>query len=440
MADPHLTDPEDDTARQADSSVLTAPQRASDASDGSQATEGDTGRDSGRGPLVAVLVYGTMVILAAVAVLFVTVLSPAARVVSETAPEATRDGLGWGSPPAEMLPIWSARGYTGLVNTPGAMVGTTESGLHRMDSATGEVVWSYERPGRLCDAINTGGNVTAVFDPGHGCTDLVTLDSATGEYINQARYATEEDEARLVEGIDGHVALVTRSLVRVLRNDLVVAAEFGDRPDPVYPDAQSVTGCHIYDVAVGPRHAVISAQCEGDTTTHVRAIDIDPEEATSGNVDLEVDTGQAVPVTLPAVSISMIVFVVPGVNPAAYVWELDKDKSEVARHPLGPSEFGMGYQDVHGIGYIWRIGPNVHTRWGSEDLSKSEQRGGAIGNPMVADRLLLIPRSGSVLAWGDRAGVEQEIDVPGLTGSEFAFSGSTIAAYNPDDGVITAYA
>lgn len=440
MTDPHLTDPGNRPAPETSSDPLDHPETASGNTVGARAHEEDSAPRGGRGALIALGVYGTLAVLVAVAVLFVTVLSPAARVVSATAPDAGRDGLGWGSPPAEMLPIWSARGYTGIVNTPGSMIGTTESGLHRLDSASGEVVWSYERPARLCDAIETDGNVTAVFDPGHGCTDLVTLNSATGQYINQARYVTDSGEARLVAGIDGHVALVTRSMVRVLRNDLVVSAEFGSRPDPVYPDAQSVSGCHIYDAAVGPRHAVVAAQCEGDTTTHVRAIDIDPEESTTGDVTLDVDTGQAVPVTIPAISISMTVFVVPGVNPAAYVWQLDKDLAEVARHPLGPSEFGMGYQDVHGIGYIWRIGPNVHTRWGSEDLSQSVQRGGAIGNPMVADRLLLIPRSGSVLAWGDRAGVEQEISVPGLVGSEFAFSGSTIAAYNPDDGVITAYA
>lgn len=437
MADSHHTRSDSHNDKQADSSTLDAPVAASGASGV------DAGTESVKGPpgaIVAIIVYGVMAILAALAVFFVAVASPAAQVVSQTSPESGRDALGWSSPPSEMLPIWSTEGYTGIVDTPGAMVGMTESGLHRLDSSTGEVIWAYDRPGKLCDAIVTGGNITAVFDPGNGCTDLVTLNSATGEYINQARYITDSGDARLVEGIDGHIALVTRSMVRVLRNDLVSQAEFGMRPDPAYADDQEVEGCHVYDVAMGPRHAVIAAQCAGDSTTHVRAIEIDPDRSNSGEVILDVDTGQAVPVTLPAVSISMVVFVVPGANPAAYVWQLDKDEAEVARHPLGPSEFGMGYLDVPGIGYIWRIGPNVHVRWGSEDLSKSVERGGAIGNPMVANKTLLIPRYNSVLAWDDRAGFEKEIQVDGLTGSEFAFSGYTIAAFNPDNGVITAYA
>lgn len=437
MADSHHTQSDRQNDRQGDSGPLGG---SVPPSDDNLVPESSESARRLSGTTVAIIVYGLMAILAALSVLFVITVSPAAQVVSQTDPDAGRDGLGWSTPPSEMLPIWSAEGYTGLVDTPGAMVGTTESGLHRLDSATGEVIWAYERPGRLCDAIPTKGNVTAVFDGGDGCTDLVTLNSATGEYINQARYITDSGEARLVEGIDGHIALVTRSMVRVLRNDLVVSAEFGMRPDPLYADDQEVENCHVYDAALGPRHAVIAARCEGDNTTHVRAIEIDPEKSTSGKVVLDVDTRQDVPVTLPAVSISMVVFVVPGANPAAYVWQLDKDKAEVARHPLGPSEFGMGYMDFPGIGYIWRIGPNVHVRWGSEDLSQSVERGGAIGNPMVANTTLLIPQYNSVLAWDDRAGFEKEIQVDGLTGNQFAFSGRTIAAYNPDDGVITAYA
>ena len=388
------------------------------------------------------IVYGTIIAVVSICTLFATFFSTAHAVDHNTAPNSTRDALGWMNPPDRMSKAWESEGYTGVINTPGSIIGVNDNGVSRLDSETGLEIWKYHRPdSQLCDAINADGQVAVLFDSGHGCTDITLLDSATGEYISQAQYATDETEARLIYGRD-HIGIVTHSNVRLVRaSDLVPTAFYGDMIGPIYESDQAVSQCDISDVVIGPDSFAVASKCNDDPDYRVRVVQNDPEESTQGNILLDIGTGVADPssVTLPVISKSMVIFVVQGISPTAYVWQLDKDMEEVAAFPVGVNSYGFNYQDIRQFGYTWRIGTDVHYRQGSEDLSKSIVIPHAIGDPMVAEIDLLVPVQGGieVATFNKEKEGTRLIPIEGFPSSRsYAFSGRTVAAHDGNSKII----
>ena len=369
----------------------------------------------------------------------VAATSPSVSTVHTLAQDDARDGLYWSKTPQRMEKIWTREGMNKLINTPGAMVASTDNSVIGLDSRDGATRWEYRRKdATVCDVSNFAGNVAVLMNPGNGCSDLTLLDAATGQYIAQAQYATDSDVAALTSH-ESSLAVVTPHHVRLVRTDLVTKTEFGDKPDMATRKDQPVHDCTISDVIVGPNHMSIAAQCNGEDFYHVYVADQDVEESSKSNVVLDVDTHSTQPVTLPAMSIAMVSFVTQGTNPTQYVWEIDKDKEEVSATKLSPQEYGLGYMDVPGIGYVWKIGQNVHLRHGSEDISQSTVFTGAIGMPIEVNGQLLVPTHDGATLWDTSDNKKTPIAIDGgFNGRYFAFSGSTYAALG-SDGVIIGY-
>lgn len=387
-------------------------------------------------------IYAVLVVIVAISTAYVSLISTASQLDHQVDASGVRDGLAWNQPPTQMSQSWSIDGYNGLISTPGAAVATTDTSVARINSETGEETWSYSRPdSTLCHAVEGGGDVIALFDSGNGCSDITRLDSATGEIKNYSMYGTDSDIARLVYG-NNHVAIVTPDRVRFLSSSLTPRAEFGDRPDKLYPEDQQVSGCNVSDVAIGPDVGVVAATCEGQNTYHINAVDLDPEENTEGKLVLDVDTKSTEPVTVPMVSLAQVLFIVPGSEPKMYAWQLDKDMSEISSTPMRQGEFPRGHWDVPAIGYVWLIGENVHVRFGSEDISQSTTTDTrVVGNPMPASRNLLLPTRGGVQVWNPDDDSGHLIEIDGFGGTDFAFSGGTVMTFDDqdDNGTITGY-
>lgn len=336
---------------------------------------------------------------------------------------------------------WSSeKAYKYLVNTPGAAIAGDENSVSRISTKDGSRIWEYKADnGKLCHISELNGNIAALFNNGKGCTDIVSLNAATGEIINQAQYyvSDKEEPARLVYGRD-KIAIVTPHFVRLLRDDLVPVAEFGNKEDFTYTDDQSVKDCNISDVAIGPDSFAVSAMCAGDTTYHVRVVENEPEESSQGKIVVDVDTSSESPVTVPLVSKSMFNFVTNTTNPSVYTWQLDKEKAEVSSNPLQPGEFSYGYIDMKGIGYVWRIGSTIHVRHGSEDLSKSKTHSEAIGNPIQVEDKMIIPQKDSISIWNPISEINKKVNVDGLSGKYFTFSGDTLISLQ-DNGILKGY-
>lgn len=413
---------------------------------------------------ITIAAYSALAVLVAGGATYGATMSTASQVDSTVNEDLGRSPYKWSEGiPKELTQTWQRDGFKGLINTSGASIGITENSLERLDDKTGDTLWEYKRKdAELCDATEAKGNVIGLFNAGHGCSELIYLDAATGQYINTAQYATDSDVARLVAN-DDKAAIVTPSSVLVLRSDGVNQAYFGDTSYPTYSDDQDVRNCEISDVELGPQTSEedthrksmtsIAAKCEHrvvnddnekndtwvqDDNWHIRTIDDSPKEATKGEILLDVDTGSKNPVTIAAQSISMMNFVVQGKHPSVYTWELDKDQDEVAMLDVPYGSYGFDGKNVNGIGYVWRVGDTLYARRGSEDLSQFKKIEGISGDGIEVDGELLVPAHNKAYMWDPQTETKQEIKVDGLSGLEFSFAGGTLMSYI--DGKVTGYA
>lgn len=384
------------------------------------------------------LIYAIGAAIMVVAIVYTTVFSPAATTTLTTTDES-RSGYLWDEgAPKKVTTAWEKEGYTNLINTPGATIVSTNNSVQRINPDNGEALWEYSRrDATVCDIAQAWGDVVAVFNTGKGCTDITRLDSATGEYMRQASYATDQDQARMVFGGDGHLAVVTPKLVRVLRDDLVTTAEFGDKVD--YDNPESIRNCTIYDASIGPKAFTVASKCFGDDTTHITALEIEPEDSTNPKVIVDVDTKVDKPATTPITTLAQMQFITQTSSPSIYTWQLDKGKSEVTSHPSQQGEYGWGSWDYPGIGYVWLIGDTLRVRYGSEDVSQStHEMTGISGYPVEADDKILAPTYDGFVLWDthNESRHNIKVDTP-FEGRKMSLAGDTIIGFH--DGVIRAY-
>lgn len=386
-----------------------------------------------------IIVYAAIVVMVIFSVLYVSLFSPQARAVHHVSEEATRSGFMFSeSIPQSMSSHQKLDGYTDLVSTPGAIIGVKEDSVERLDTDSEKTIWEYKRPGgKVCDAISAWGDVVVVYDMGKGCTDVTRLDGATGQYVFQASYATDQDVLKMVFS-DNKLALVTPHAARVLRDDLVTMTEFGQHVD--FANKTEFSNCDIYDATVSPKALVVSPQCNGDETTHVTAVEVEPDDSSAPKTIVDVDTHSTDPVTTPVATLAQMKFVTQGVDPVDYTWQIDKDLSEVAASPVRQGEYGLWGDNFDGIGYVWIVGNKMYARYGSEDVSQSTSEfEGATTNPLEADHYLLVGTEQGFSFWDTHENTRHDVSVDEDISAvrKIAFAGDTVATFN--DGTITMF-
>lgn len=385
------------------------------------------------------IVYAVIASLVMLSIIYVTLLSPQARAVHTVANEATRSGFMFSeSIPEKMTEKQKFSGYADLISTPGAIIGVKDNGVERLDTQSEQIIWEYSRPGgSICDAIQAWGDVVVVYDMGKGCTDVTRLDGATGQYVSQASYATDQDALKMVFS-DDKLALVTPHTVRVLRDDLVTTTEFGQHVD--FANKPNFANCDIYDATISPKALVVSHQCNGVDTTHVTAVEVDPEDSSAPETIVDVDTHSSYPVTTPVATLAQMKFITQGAEPIDYTWQLDKDLTEVAAHPVRQGEYGLWGNNFDGIGYVWLVGNKMYARYGSEDVSQfTAEFSGATTVPLEADVYLLVGTEKGFSFWDTHEEKRHDISVDAdvSTVKKIAFAGDTIATFK--DGTITMF-
>lgn len=378
-------------------------------------------------------VYCSIVVIFLSIVVATATISPAAATHHTITDDHPRSlSTGWvDNPPKSLSHKWTISGVTNMVHAPGVTVAATNNEVFRVNPDDGSRLWEYSRKdATVCDVQQAWGDVVVIYNPGHGCTDITRLDSETGEYVSQASYATDQDQARMVFGNESDLlAVATPHMVRVLRDDLVTTAEFGQKVDPENPS--SVNRCNIFDVSVGPESFAVAHDCTstGTGTTHVTVLESKPEDSTEPGTVVDVDTRTTDSVTIPVVTLAQVQFVTQGVNPTAFTWQIDKDKEEVGSRPVNEWEYGLGGASFDGIGYVWLVGTTLQQRYGSEDVSQHTHKTvGASGLPMEIDGRLLFPTFTGVSLWNPDNGHVTPInfDTPVNT-KKISVSGSTVA-------------
>lgn len=387
-------------------------------------------------PIIVYAIIASMVVLS---VFYVAFFSPQARAVHHVSEEATRSGFMFTeSIPQNMSAQQKFTDYTKLVSTPGAIIGVKEHSIERLDTESEETIWEYKRPGgEICDAIGAWGDVVVVYNMGKGCTDVTRLDGATGQYVAQASYATDQDVLKMVFS-DDKLALVTPRTARVLRDDLVTMTEFGQQVD--FANKTPFANCDIYDATISPKALVVSNKCNGSETTHVTAVEVDPDDSSAPETIVDVDTHSSDPVTTPVATLAQMKFITQGSDPVDYTWQIDKDLTEVAASPVRQGEYGLWGDSFDGIGYVWIIGNKMYARYGSEDVSQfTSEFKGATTNPLEADHYLLVGTEQGFSFWDTHENIRHDVSVDEDVSAvkKIAFAGDTVATFN--DGTITMF-
>lgn len=388
---------------------------------------------------VAPVVYLSLFVVFVASIIYVSAFSSSAQVEHTSLSDGERSSLEWKdnkTPETVSIQHTTDKKYTHLINSPGLIVASEKDKVVRLDENTGDTLWEYSRPGgTVCDVESAWNGVVAVFDMGRGCSEIVKLNAVTGQYDAVASYATDQHDARLVFGGDNRLALATPKMVKILRDDLVTTSEFGTSVAPQDMNSTHKNGCTIFDVGIGAKAFAVSSKCEGDDNTHVTAVETEPEDSANADIVVDVQTGSQEPASISIVTLAQMQFVVPGTAPKVYTWKLDKGKDELSSRNVNFGEYGIASWDLDGFGYTWLVGENFHVRWGSEDVSQSKQQSGVIGNPLTADKNLLLPKRDGFAVWNsnENDSSTSKISVEGgLQGREYAFAGSTIVERTPE--------
>lgn len=387
-----------------------------------------------------IMFYALLSFLVVASIIFIMFLSPQARVSHIVAQDALRTGyhLNNNALPSSMKQKWSQDGYEHLISSPGVIIAATQNSVRRLDKDSGETVWEYTRPGGvICDMTQAWGDAVVIYNMGKGCTDVTRLEGATGQYVSQAMYANDQDVTRMVFS-NGRLAIVTPHNVRVLRDDLVTTTRFGEfigqENKPEYSQ------CDIYDATVGPESLVVSHKCNGSETTHVTAIEVEPDDSASPDTINDVDTRSVEPATTPIATLAQMKFITQGIEPIDYTWQLDKDLSEVSGVPVRQGEYGLWGDSFNGIGYVWLVGDTMYSRYGSEDVSQYTNMLTNVRTPAVeADMFLLVGMKDGFSLWNTHDNTSHKITVDSDISSsrDVAFEGDTIASLN--NGTVVAF-
>ena len=181
--------------------------------------------------------------------------------------------------PEQLAPSWSApSGATGKpVVVGGAVVTGDGAQVKGRDPLTGRVVWSYARDLRLCAVDAAFSRAVAVYRDSQGCSQVTSLEAATGERGPQRSSAADDMLALADDGT--YLAAVGPTRLELWRSDLVRTLEYGRVDTPVAPDVQPRSGCTLASVASVPGRLSIVEACPGDNDDRLSLVDPAPADA-----------------------------------------------------------------------------------------------------------------------------------------------------------------
>ena len=177
-----------------------------------------------RGDLIAVALIVVAVLVGGV---LVWLNSDARATRSEVAERPPPPPASPGAVPQTLSEAWrepSANTPRPVVAGPSVVTGSGSRVAGR-DPATGAVRWSYDRDLPLCTVGAEWGRAVAVHRKAHNCSEVTTLEGATGKRGPQ-RNSDADLGAQLIS--DGHYVTASgRGIIESWRSDLVRTQQFG---------------------------------------------------------------------------------------------------------------------------------------------------------------------------------------------------------------------
>ncbi|WP_433268707.1 Rv3212 family protein [Actinosynnema sp. CS-041913] len=244
-----------------------------------------------RGDYLALALVTVAVLVAGI---LVWVFSDARNTVSQTGPSQVA-----ALPPVTVLPptlaeVW--RAPSNATRTPvslDSVVVTGDGGeVTGRDALTGDVRWKYSRDWPLCTVSTAWGRVFALYRKDTNCSELTTLDAASGKRGPQRNGDAALDTRLLNEG--SHVLATGETYFEVYRrDDLVRSLEYGTLRAIVNSGKQPRPGCRYGSFAVtGGKAAVIERCYDQDPSDRITVLKPNPEKSDEPQVISSVIIGE----------------------------------------------------------------------------------------------------------------------------------------------------
>ncbi|MEU4807103.1 PQQ-binding-like beta-propeller repeat protein [Actinosynnema sp. NPDC023587] len=160
-----------------------------------------------------------------------------------------------------------------------SVVATADGGeVVGRDALTGEVRWRYSRDWPLCSVSTAWGKVFALYRKDTNCSELTTLDAASGKRGPQRNGDAALDTRMLNEG--SHVLVTGETYFEVYRrDDLVRSLEYGTLRAIVNATRQPRPGCQYGSFAVTGGKAAVIERCYGqDPSDRITVLKPNPEK------------------------------------------------------------------------------------------------------------------------------------------------------------------
>lgn len=182
--------------------------------------------------------------------------------------------------PASLIQAWQApSAATTAPVVVGATVVTADgSQVSGRDPVTGRVLWSYRRDLPLCAATGQWNRAVAVYRTDRGCSDVTSLEGATGARGPQRD--SEADPTVSLVGDGTYLASVGSTRMEVWRSDLVRTVEFGRVDAPINPNSQPRPGCSIRSVASSTQQVAVALSCPGEQSDRLSLLSPAPTDPT----------------------------------------------------------------------------------------------------------------------------------------------------------------
>lgn len=181
------------------------------------------------------------------------------------------------STPSAVNELWSAPNVGSVVPVAvgGTVVGSQAGAVIGHDAATGEPRWRYERQRELCGIAARDDYVVAVYRTRRGCSQVTTLNAATGERGQQRSSDADLNVELTADG--SYVMSQGPERLEVWRSDMVRTLEFGRVAAPVNPNSQPRAGCDIIDALLHRTRVAALLQCPHDAAERLVLLDATPE-------------------------------------------------------------------------------------------------------------------------------------------------------------------
>jgi hypothetical protein len=222
-----------------------------------------------------------VVVAVLVASLVVWLTSDARNTVSQTGPSQITPPQPLTTLPPGLSEIWRApSSATPVPVNLDSVVVTGDGGeVVGHDAFTGDVRWRYARDWPLCTVSTAWGRVFTVYRKDTNCSEVTTLDTASGKRGPQRNGDAELGTRLLNEG--SHVLTTGGKYVEVYRrDDLVRSMEYGELRAIVNPNKQPRTNCTYGSFTVtGGKVALIERCPTQDPTDRLTVLKPNPEKS-----------------------------------------------------------------------------------------------------------------------------------------------------------------